>query len=183
MKCMTTLFACSLFLACSTALAEDSNLQQQKYFNLWKPHAGQWNISIKEPGKKDIIGTFSYQPSPSKLCYVGRGYSNDGTPEGDGLYFYDSARNCWVDVEIFKAEDSYVFSTILLRAHVDQELREGTTVALEVTEVTEGKTTKYTATRVYKTLEIDRIVMVYQDRKTPEGTTLPDITFTATRKK
>jgi hypothetical protein len=103
MKRVTTLVACSLFLACSTALAEDSNLQQQKYFNLWKPHAGEWNISIKEAGKKDIIGTYSYEPSPSKLCYVGRGYSNDGTTEGDGLYFYDSARKCWVDVEVFKA--------------------------------------------------------------------------------
>ena len=183
MKRVTTLFAGLVFLACSTALGEDSNLQQQKYFNLWKPHAGVWNMSIKEAGKKDIIGTFSYEPSPSKLCYVGRGYSNDGTTEGDGLYFYDSARKCWVDVEVFKAEDSYVFSTVLLRADVDQELREGTTVALEVTEVINGKSTQYTATRVYKTLEKDRIVMVYQDRKTPEGKALPDITFTVTRKK
>jgi hypothetical protein len=63
MKRTTTPFTFVLFLACSTALAENSNLQQQKYFNLWKLHAGEWNSSIKEPGKKDIPGTFSYQPS------------------------------------------------------------------------------------------------------------------------
>lgn len=85
-------------------------------------------------------------------------------------------------VKVAHAEDSYVFSTVLLRADLDKELREGTTVSLDVTEVKDGKTTKYTVTRVYKTLEKDRIVMVYHDRKTPEGAALSDITFTMTRK-
>ena len=179
---ITTLFACFLFLACSSAPGEDSNLQQQKYFNFWKPHAGQWTISIQEPGKDDITGTFNYEPSPTKLCYVGRGCNDDGTPVIDGLYGYDSGRKCWVDVEIIRLGNSNLFSTVLLRADVDKELREGTTVSLDVTEAMDGKTTKYTATRVYKALEKDRIVMVYQDRKTPEGESLPDITMTVTRK-
>jgi hypothetical protein len=183
MKRMTTLFVVVLFLACSNALGEDSNLEQQKYFNFWKPHAGQWTISIKEPGKEDITGTYNYEPSPTKLCYVGRGHDGSGTPILDGLYGYDSGRKCWVDVEIIRMGNSNLFSTVLLRADVDKELREGTTVSLDVTEAMDGKTLKYTATRVYKTLEKDRIVMVYQDRKTPERATLPDMTITVTRKK
>ena len=78
--------------------------------------------------------------------------------------------------------NSNLFSTVLLRADVDKELREGTTVSLDVTEAVDGKTTKYTATRVYKTLKKDLIVMVYENRKTPDGATLPVITITVTRK-
>lgn len=183
MKRITIPLALVVAVTCGIALGGEGDLQQQKYFNFWKPHAGQWTICIKEPGKEDITGSFSYQPSPTKLCYVSRGHSDDGTPVIDGLYGYDSGRKCWVDVEIIRVEDSYVFSTVLLRANVDEKLRQGTTVSLDVTEAMDGKTAKYTATRVYKTFEKDRMVMVHQNRTTTEGASLPDVTMIVERKK
>lgn len=183
MKSVTTTFVLIVALACGIACGHESQSEQQKYFKFWRPHAGQWTMRIEEPGKEDITGTFSYRPSPTKLCYTSRGHDDDGTAVIDGLYGYDSGRKCWVDVEIFKSKDSYIFSTVLLRANVDEKLREGTTVSLDVTVAMDGKTTKYTATRVYKTLEKDRIVMVHQKRTTPEGEKLPDVTFTVERKK
>jgi hypothetical protein len=163
--------------------AEEADVEQQKYFQFWKPHSGQWTISITEPGKEDITGYFSYRPSPTKLCYVSRGFSNAEVAVIDGLYGYDADRKCWVDVEIFKLGDSFVFRTVLLRADVGKKLRQGTTVTLDVNEVIGGESIKYSATRVYKTLEKDRIVMVHQDRKTPEGASLPDVTIVLERKK
>ncbi len=179
---MTTPLALAIALTSVIVLGGETELQQQKYFNFWKPHAGQWTICIKESGKEDITGTFSYRPSPTKVCYVARGHSDDGTPVIDGLYGYDSGKKCWVDVEILKIKESYVFRTVLLRANVEEKLREGSTVSLEVTEAMDGKTTEYTATRVYKTLEKNRIVMVHQNRTMPDGTTLPDVTVTVERK-
>jgi hypothetical protein len=41
-----------------------------------------------------------------------------------------------------------------------------------VTEVEGGKTTKYTATRVYKTLKKNRIVMVHPKKKNVSGNSL-----------
>jgi hypothetical protein len=165
------------------SLGGENDLQQQKYFKFWKPHAGLWKITIKEEGKDDVTGTFSYRPSPTKLSYIGRGKDEDGTPIVDGLYGYDPARKCWVDVEVFHLEGSYWFSTGLLRADVDRPLRQGSTVSLDVTEASEGETIKYKTTRVYKTLEKDRIVMVHQKRTTDEGKSLPDVTLTLERKK
>ena len=181
MKRLTTPFVVVLFLVCSTGLGEDANVQQQKYFNFWKAGVGQWRISIEEAGKDTITGTFNFQPSPSNLCYVGQGCDDDGKSVIDGLYGYDPGRKCWVDVEIIRMGNSNLYNTVLLRADVDKDLREGTTVSLDVTEAMDGKTTKYTATRVYKTLKKNLIVMVYQDRKTPEGVALPKITMTFVR--
>ena len=163
--------------------AGEADIEQQKYFQFWRPHSGQWTISITEPGKESITGHFSYRPSPTKLCYVSRGVADDGMAVIDGLYGYDSGRKCWVDVEIFKLGDSFVFRTVLLRADVGKKLRQGTTVSLDVTEVMDGENMKHSATRVYKTLEKDRIVMVHQDRRTPEGTSLSDVTLVLERKK
>jgi hypothetical protein len=170
-------------LSHNVILGGESDLQQQKYFKLWKPHAGLWKVTIKEEGKEDSTVTFSYRPSPTTLSYIGRGKSEDGTPTGDGLYGYDSGRKCWVDVEIMQWQGSYWFTTALLRADVDQRLRESSTVSLEVTEVRDEETTKYTAKRVYKTVENDRIVMIHKHRTTTEGESLPDVTLIFERKK
>lgn len=183
MKSVTTTFALIVAFACGIACGGESQSEQQKYFKFWRPHAGQWTISITEAGKKDISGSFSYRPSPTKLCYTSRGHDDDGTPVIDGLYGYDSGRKCWVDVEILKIDDSYVFRTVLLRADVDEKLRKGTKVSLEVSESVDGETIQYTATRVYEVVQKDKIIMLHQNRKTTEGKVLPDLTVTVERKK
>ena len=143
----------------------------------WKPHAGNWKVTLKEEGKPDINVTGSYRPSATKLCYVSSSFV-DGTPAGNGLFGYDPVRECWVDHMYFKVGESSRSVTSYLTADVDKKLGKGTTVDIVSTEVTDGTIEKVEYVREYTEFARGRMSCVHRNRVTSDGEKLPNVEIT-----
>jgi len=166
----------------ATSVAEEAESEHERYFEFWQPHAGDWEVTLKEEGQPDVNVLSSFTPSATKLCCVSNGKYSDGTEAGNGLHGYDPVRKCWFDVMVMKREDACMFMTSQLRVDVNKPLRPGMKVDIESVQVVDGKELKFTAVREYMKVSRERLVAVHRNRVTDQSKSLPDVRIVWTRR-